>query len=104
MPVKSTAWHACNTSPAKPAAAAKAVNATIATMIPRTVRTAPTMIAATANPFLCPALRLWTSATMPRIRPMTLKKIATMSATMPSVLPGTGALAGAPYGAGGAAE
>ncbi|MNL84911.1 hypothetical protein D3C87_2130320 [compost metagenome] len=73
-------------------------------MMATTISTAEMMIAASAKPFLTPALRLCTSATMPRISATSCTKNDSTNATMPSVLPGTGASAGAPYAAGGAAS
>ena len=56
------------------------------------------MIAASAQPFLTPALRLCTSAMMPRTSAISCMKNDSTNATMPSVLPGTGAPGpGAPY-------
>ena len=47
---------------------------TMVKMMLSTSSTAPTMIAATAQPFLTPAFLLCTSATMPRISPTSEKK------------------------------
>ncbi len=65
-------------------------------MIPTTMSTALMMIAASAKPFLWPALRLCTSATMPRISATSWMKNDRMKATMPIVRPGIAAVAGAP--------
>ena len=73
-------------------------------MTPRIISTALMMIAASAQPFFCPALRLCTRAMMPRMSATSCTKNDRMNATMPSVRPGCDGGADAYCGAGGGAE